>query len=523
MAPRLDTIPLDILQHIAYLSALGSSANPPIDLLHLLLTNSTIYRSLRLRSNPHLYANIFCSVFDFCRSMDHVTASNIAAEFVCRHRFLRRVRRLDFSIEELTQDLWAAVRMILESNGANQMHLITVNFSAFLIDLSQLIFANYPGTEELDLKTVIVWLLCLSISQKDISHTPIALRGKFVKWIHPFISPSHEKQVVDSAPNSAPLNIPAFRGDPSSNISDGPQESTIDSWQHEPMIPDPSFAAINLTFAFKEAELSSMLLHAVSETRALAAVAHQAGPTMEDFRVFQSFRTPLCADTLSQEAGLMRSLEHDPEFRCLMTRRPDANHLHDIDSYAYVPGTLTGVWQGTYLTAIPVITPSTPAHLTPRMYFDCRKPIQCSLSEYLCFGPNIPVPWEDDTAEWTPRRLLEQEDGSNILSQRYNYERFEKYGGRRDSREALDIFIVGETLEDHDLAWGGFLFAGRVQRDGSIVMKREPKDPDQDYLGTWVFEGRLTFSKGFVGRWRSSSSRDIPNAQGIFSMAKISK
>lgn len=192
MAPRLDTIPLDILQHIAYLSALGSSANPPIDLLHLLLTNSTIYRSLRLRSNPHLYANIFCSVFDFCRSMDHVTASNIAAEFVCRHRFLRRVRRLDFSIEELTQDLWAAVRMILESNRANQMHLITVNFSAFLIDLSQLIFANYPGTEELDLKTVIVWLLCLSVSQKDISHTPIALRGKFVKWIHPFISPSHE-------------------------------------------------------------------------------------------------------------------------------------------------------------------------------------------------------------------------------------------------------------------------------------------------------------------------------------------
>ena len=211
MAPRLDTMPLDILQHIAYLSALGSSANPPIDLLHLLLTNSTIYRSLCLRSNPHLYANIFCSVFDFCRSMDHVTASNIAAEFVCRHRFLRRVRRLDFSTEELTQDLCAAVRMILESNGTNQMHLTTVNFSAFLIDLSQLIFANYLGTsEELDLKTVIVWLLSLSLSRsmylgfpcerrslltmnvEDISHTPIALRGKFVKWIHPFVSPSHE-------------------------------------------------------------------------------------------------------------------------------------------------------------------------------------------------------------------------------------------------------------------------------------------------------------------------------------------
>jgi hypothetical protein len=210
MAPRLDTIPLDILQHIAYLSALGPSANPPIDLLHLLLTNSTIYRSLRLRANPHLYANIFCSVFDFCRSMDHVTASNIAAEFVCRHRFLRRVRRLDFSTEELTQDLWAAVRMILESNGENQMHLITVNFSSFLIDLSQLIFTDYPGTEGLDLKAVIVWLLCLSLSQslylgfpygressltvnvEDISHTPTALRGKFVKWIHPFVSPSLE-------------------------------------------------------------------------------------------------------------------------------------------------------------------------------------------------------------------------------------------------------------------------------------------------------------------------------------------
>ena len=115
------------------------------------------------------------------------------------------------------------------------------------------------------------------------------------------------------------------------------------------MIPDPSFAAINLTFALKEAELSSMPLHAVSETRALAAAAHQAGPTMEDFRVFQSYRTPLFADTLSQDAGLMQSLEHDLEFRYLKTRRPDANHLYDTGSYAYVPGTLAGVWQGTYL------------------------------------------------------------------------------------------------------------------------------------------------------------------------------
>lgn len=123
----------------------------------------------------------------------------------------------------------------------------------------------------------------------------------------------------------------------------------MDSWQHEPMIPDPSFAAINLTFALKEAEPASIPLHAVSETPALAAVAHQAGPTMNDFRVFQSYRTPLFADTLSQEAGLMRSLEHDLEFRCLKTRRPDANHLYDTGSYVYVPGTFTGVWQGTYL------------------------------------------------------------------------------------------------------------------------------------------------------------------------------
>lgn len=115
------------------------------------------------------------------------------------------------------------------------------------------------------------------------------------------------------------------------------------------MIPDPSFAAITLTFALKEAEPPSMPLHAVSETRALAVVAHQAGPTIDDIRVFQSYRTPLFADTLSQEPGLMRSLEHDLEFRHLKTRRPDANHLYNTGSYLYVPGTFTGVWQGTYL------------------------------------------------------------------------------------------------------------------------------------------------------------------------------
>jgi hypothetical protein len=115
------------------------------------------------------------------------------------------------------------------------------------------------------------------------------------------------------------------------------------------MIPDPCFAAIILTFALKEAEPSSMPLHAVSETRALAAAAQQDGPTMDDIRVFQSYRTPLFADTLSQEAGLMRSLEYDLGFRYLKTRRPDANHVYDTGSYVYVPGTFTGVWQGTYL------------------------------------------------------------------------------------------------------------------------------------------------------------------------------
>lgn len=152
------------------------------------------------------------------------------------------------------------------------------------------------------------------------------------------------------------------------------------------------------------------------------------------------------------------------------------------------------------------------------------------------------------------------QDGLEICSRKYQYEKYTPSSSTpdvwRDPSQALDIVITGEvglrrfssfsyantqqTLLAHEQAWGGYKFAGRIRRDGQIIMKRQPvrtpllvtpstridfyqyqKNASDDSLGTWVFEGHLRFGAAFVGRWRSSTS-DNCGIQGIFSMHRTS-
>lgn len=74
--------------------------------------------------------------------------------------------------------------------------------------------------------------------------------------------------------------------------------------------------------------------------------------------------------------------------------------------------------------------------------------------------------------------------------EKHDVESSDTLKAQRDPSEALDILVVGEvvalrflslisahfeqTLPDHEQAWGGFRFAGRITPDGLIVVRREP-------------------------------------------------
>ena len=170
MSSRLETVPRDILQLIALLTTSSSVFDAPIEIQRLLLTSSYIYRSLHLHAAPHVFAQIFHIKFDttalFRRYGNSLTHSLLAEELSNRCRLLRRARRMDFSATNLVQDLWAALWLIVESDGLNELQLSNSNFPIFILGLAR---DKLQHSEMVNCRAdqhIIVLLLCLALPRR---------------------------------------------------------------------------------------------------------------------------------------------------------------------------------------------------------------------------------------------------------------------------------------------------------------------------------------------------------------------
>lgn len=140
-ATSLDSIPHEILEHVAFFSATESSIGPPSALPILLSVNRRLNTSLSLPSNPHLYARIFAAKFDASAPIrrlgaNELTVMALATELKRRCTILKRIRaKLDCLVvcphmrrseEEpgmLDSILWVAYLMMLENDGKNEAQL----------------------------------------------------------------------------------------------------------------------------------------------------------------------------------------------------------------------------------------------------------------------------------------------------------------------------------------------------------------------------------------------------------------
>lgn len=178
MASHIESIPLDILQHIAFLAGSSSTFDPPVDLFRFLQTSSTIYRSLNVHAAPHLYSHIFLTKFDVRaaqrRYRRRLPDSIRCAELLSRSRLLKRSHRTDLSSDGLIQDLWTAFWMVLENDDLNIQQLYHANFRHFLLYLARVFLPDgrgdmYFGKDSAECRTakkIILWLLCLSLPRR---------------------------------------------------------------------------------------------------------------------------------------------------------------------------------------------------------------------------------------------------------------------------------------------------------------------------------------------------------------------
>ena len=138
-SPSLNTIPQEILEHVAFFIGTESFLGPPSAILPLLSTSRRTYSAISFSSNHHLYARIFAHKFDFGSASrrlppESITSFALASELRRRCFYLKRIRSRSDSLVDSLQDvlhgdemlheiLWLAYLMMIENDGKNEEQL----------------------------------------------------------------------------------------------------------------------------------------------------------------------------------------------------------------------------------------------------------------------------------------------------------------------------------------------------------------------------------------------------------------
>ncbi|EIW76646.1 hypothetical protein CONPUDRAFT_146468 [Coniophora puteana RWD-64-598 SS2] len=570
MPSHLELLPIDILSYIVFLCVEATPFEPLKTILQLLLTSRTINEALS--SCPHLYACIFRERFDCAavlrRSTGHlVPASWLALELRRRSIALLRARLArDATEQELCDDLTTLYLMCLENDGLNQIHIQGASVPSFVHRLVVQRLRQNVGDFSWPLETPAVALaaaiMALTWTRDDINKLTCEEREELLTLLRPFTMPMHEKSlsyacIKGSGGTQLSARKDLIQGDTDSGASirhEIVSRCRGFSLSH----PNLRSSAIFLTFVLKET-LSIRAPHHLLPTRAAAEAVQRSGPTMEDYTAFARMKTPLVADAINidiaddiprkngahrvKDKRASRSLRHDADFFSIARNCNCCSELHSSlpSSPAYVPGTLSGLWEGSMMVSPLSSSSSAPRERTFASVPDflSRQPWQCRFREFLPLPLKAMNEAGDPQATYWGGGVQELEVDRNLLTDLESPVKSHYVpdvrdvtkklheGGMRDARvkEAHEIVILGETPPEFDAAWGGFYYRGTARTaDGLITLKRQPKDSGDERSGTWTFSGRIMSGQTFVGTWHSGCDTDEPcKVEGIFSLSKPGK
>ncbi|KAL0952611.1 hypothetical protein HGRIS_006864 [Hohenbuehelia grisea] len=475
MPSTLDTIPCDVLELIAYFTT--SPFESLIPIRQLLLTSTTVHRHLCLDNCPSLYASIYHDQFDLDAprrrlGSTSLTDSALAAELLQRHHVLLRIRRKDWTSLGLEQDMWTAYFMILENDSLNAAHLERAGFSEFLLGLARAQFRVGTPCEALSpvndtVRSLVLWSYCLTVPRRNITSLRGEVADELLTLVRPYAVSAPKASSINPHPLSSHLSTSSSNQRTPSSLIHVASAKSFDhdarrviryysrSWTVK--CPDIASAAIILTFALKELTPLAVPPHLPLD-RATAIANGRTGPTMEDFRLLASRRTPLLIDNSAGDLGppavqgclkASPSVANDLDFNRMILASPDGIYK---STRSYNPGTLSGTWEGTFWNA-PVI-PST--DIAAGGFMACQA-FECQISEYLCFSPNIPLPTVGPQRasasvgwDYKPSQLIQSKDGFNWGSNTFRYEKLDRAprspeDAKRDTRQALDVIIAGEV------------------------------------------------------------------------------
>ncbi|KAJ7092487.1 hypothetical protein B0H15DRAFT_175936 [Mycena belliarum] len=526
---NLDTVPCEILERIAFLSATDVVVGPPSGLVTLLGANRQIHARLSFASNQYLYARIFAAKFDVGSLSRRFTAQSspgvLAHELVLRFRVLHRIRaKMDAaarpgsagdgdSVHEL---LFHAYLMMLENAGKNEKQLR--NYAKMGDWLKGYLFEEKPPGRSRLTSHIENW-------PPHNDHTSLAM------WLFWFLLRPTEYTADDDSTWNV-LNVLKIYA----------------LGAHKYPLTDPSW----VTFLPKSPPHSTHIVHYSEDhhlkTPPLATPAILAFLTLVNLksRLFELSSPPLEIPTSAEGNEWEYELG-----RCLSLSRPE---FDTGLSESFRPGSVEGTWEGiftyTEFTAYAALLQGAPPPILQKSVIvrhkqtwklrehhfiggsgapSCRRP-PTNDSNHTAHvlsvdGDANPLSAGDPLRAYVPTgtHIVETGEGLEVYDPERPaellYYRTPVAQGK-DKQEGVQVQDIIITGEGHS-AWGQFTLVGRVRPcDGFISLCKEYGDHDR---GRWIYRGYLVgnINSNLAGRWRDTlSPAAVPGYEGCFLMTR---
>lgn len=499
MSLSLDTIPQEVLEHIAFFTATQSFLGPPSSLIPLLNTNRRINTRLSIIANKSLYARIFVFKFDVGAPVARfgsvrLSASALSHELQRRFELFHRIRgRSDAKSVNLTDGdglsdlLLHAYLIMLENEGKNERQL-----------------KDYAKMGD--------WLREFWFDEQGASKSIVHIRsGKWppnsrttalAMWLFWFLLTPSDYMIIDGP--ESPINILKIHASAAHiyNLSTLPCTNFEAKASSKP--------ADSISYYLDCFELSPLPL---------------AMPAILAFLALMNTSRSVPLPPTDPAIHFKPSSEWDCEWRRgLILGQGRANT--DVTT-CFEPGSLEGVWEGfftyTEFTSYVELLHGAPPQIFHRSALG-RHQHTWKLREHhlvnqdLCFalpaGDPLSSFFPTDThIREHPDGLLVSEPGRKVP---IHYQRSTR--GQPGIKSSVQDVIV--TGEGHS-AWGQFNIIGRVRPyDGFISLS---KAYVEDGRGRWLYCGYLVGNGNgnFAGRWRDTvSAIDSPGYEGCFAMSR---
>ncbi|RDB17638.1 hypothetical protein Hypma_001087 [Hypsizygus marmoreus] len=527
----------EVFDRIVLFTIADTPLGPPRALLSLSLICRASHRLLS-RGSSKLHVSIFAQKFDVKAPLARLGLSvfqhNAPLELRRRFSALKVFRGGDVNDPSLTEAFWVAYQMFEDSDTSqkNFKQLLCAGLLQFLnVFLRECL---YQGSEENhgwplpnERNSLAVALFWLSSSRASVNAETAQSRVEIQQLLAPFVFAAFRYPIFSTAESC--FDLTKYTHQATASTIHGPYPPSpllspnvpyFGEISRNRRIPSVALFAI-LSFFTRKETLRPMipphLLDGKRLTREEADALGKEGPTLDDMEHFIS----RCQTQFASFPAIDFGEQHSSDILPLA--------LDEASSYNV--GTLTGRWQGSYITPYLYDYEAWLSNVAapPEFSTTGRSPLYMTLQEYFTRDAAAVIPRVDmkegTTNAWLPRgfQWVEKENGIEVSDEEGTfkafYESFRPGETVCNPRDVVDVIVTGKTDAKYAAAWGDFHILGRIRlEDGLMVLARKPVGNNS---GTILLRGYITPSQNLVGRSKGASNGTEPAGwEAAFSLCK---